>query len=224
LTTQEYEDILTSDCERCHRRGSLALVMNTGLNLLFQCTGCRCEVAYSLPVVAKKVVYLDQFVLSNIVKAKEARWEPLHARLVELAAMQLIVCPFSEVHREESLLDSRWRDRFKMLYRSIGGVGFRLPEEIEAAQLLSAMCSWLGSPGPTVGEAAWEESFETDPHRWTCTPAFFEGVVVKLLMAMGYGGVAGQGTVTGKSGDGGIDGVIRQDKMGLEVVCIQSKR
>jgi restriction system protein len=58
----------------------------------------------------------------------------------------------------------------------------------------------------------------------TCTPGFFEGVVVKLLMAMGYGGVAGHGAVTGKSGDGGIDGVIRQDKLGLDVVCIQAKR
>ena len=52
----------------------------------------------------------------------------------------------------------------------------------------------------------------------TSTPAFFEGVVVKLLMAMGYGGVAGHGTVTGKSGDGGIDGVIKQDTLGLDVV------
>src|SRR5208283_5978682 len=58
----------------------------------------------------------------------------------------------------------------------------------------------------------------------TCSPAFFESVVVKLLMAMGYGGVAGQGTVTGKSGDGGIDGVIKQDKLGLDVVCILAKR
>jgi restriction system protein len=57
-----------------------------------------------------------------------------------------------------------------------------------------------------------------------CSPAFFESVVVRLLMAMGYGGVAGHGTVTGKSGDGGIDGVIKQDKLGLDVVCIQAKR
>ncbi len=57
-----------------------------------------------------------------------------------------------------------------------------------------------------------------------CSPAFFESVVVRLLMAMGYGGVAGHGTVTGRSGDGGIDGVIRQDKLGLDVVCIQAKR
>lgn len=58
----------------------------------------------------------------------------------------------------------------------------------------------------------------------TCSPSFFESVVVRLLMAMGYGGVAGHGSVTGKSGDGGIDGVIRQDKLGLDVVCIQAKR
>lgn len=57
-----------------------------------------------------------------------------------------------------------------------------------------------------------------------CSPAFFERVVVRLLMAMGYGGVAGEGTVTGKSGDGGVDGVIKQDKLGLDLVCIQAKR
>jgi restriction system protein len=45
-----------------------------------------------------------------------------------------------------------------------------------------------------------------------CSPGFFESVVVKLLMAMGYGGVAGDGAVTGKSGDGGIDGLIKQAK------------
>src|SRR5262245_25714281 len=42
----------------------------------------------------------------------------------------------------------------------------------------------------------------------TCSPAFFEHVVVKLLLAMGYGGVAGEGSITGRPGDGGIDGVI----------------
>jgi restriction system protein len=57
-----------------------------------------------------------------------------------------------------------------------------------------------------------------------CSPSFFESVVVRLLMAMGYGGVAGHGSVTGRSGDGGIDGVIKQDKLGLDVVCIQAKR
>lgn len=57
-----------------------------------------------------------------------------------------------------------------------------------------------------------------------CSPAFFEQVVVRLLRAMGYGGVTGDASVTGKSGDGGIDGIIKEDKLGLDVVCIQAKR
>jgi restriction system protein len=58
----------------------------------------------------------------------------------------------------------------------------------------------------------------------TCSPGFFEQVVVRLLWAMGYGGVAGDASVTGKSGDGGIDGIIKEDKLGLDVVCVQAKR
>jgi len=57
-----------------------------------------------------------------------------------------------------------------------------------------------------------------------CSPGFFEQVVVRLLRAMGYGGVTGDASVTGKSGDGGIDGIIKEDKLGLDVVCIQAKR
>lgn len=53
---------------------------------------------------------------------------------------------------------------------------------------------------------------------------FFEQVVVKLLLAMGYGGTTGEGLATGRSGDGGIDGVIKEDKLGLDVVSIQAKR
>ena len=58
----------------------------------------------------------------------------------------------------------------------------------------------------------------------TCSSGFFEQVVVRLLRAMGYGGISGDATVTGKPGDGGIDGVIKEDKLGLDVVCIQAKR
>lgn len=56
-------------------------------------------------------------------------------------------------------------------------------------------------------------------------PAFLERVVVNLLTAMGYGGGdAAMGQVTGRSGDGGIDGTIREDALGLDEVYIQAKR
>jgi restriction system protein len=55
-------------------------------------------------------------------------------------------------------------------------------------------------------------------------PAFFERAVVKLLVAMGYGGADGTATVTQQSHDGGIDGVIDRDALGLDRVYIQAKR
>jgi restriction system protein len=59
----------------------------------------------------------------------------------------------------------------------------------------------------------------------SCTPAFLEQLVVELLVAMGYGGsVEDAGKAIGQSGDGGIDGVIKEDKLGLDVVVVQAKR
>ena len=55
-------------------------------------------------------------------------------------------------------------------------------------------------------------------------PYFFEEAVVKLLIGMGYGGELGKGWATRKSNDGGIDGVIDQDLLGLNKVYIQAKR
>ena len=59
----------------------------------------------------------------------------------------------------------------------------------------------------------------------SCTPVFFEKLVVDLLIKMGYGGSrADAGQVLGKSGDGGIDGMIKEDKLGLDVIYVQAKK
>lgn len=57
------------------------------------------------------------------------------------------------------------------------------------------------------------------------TPPFFERIVVELLVKMGYGGSrADAGKAIGRAGDGGIDGIIKEDKLGLDVIYIQAKR
>jgi restriction system protein len=57
------------------------------------------------------------------------------------------------------------------------------------------------------------------------SPAFFERLVIDLLVAMGYGGSRQDaGRAIGKSGDGGIDGIIKEDKLGLDVIYVQAKR
>lgn len=57
------------------------------------------------------------------------------------------------------------------------------------------------------------------------SPRFFERLVVDLLLKMGYGGsLKDAGQTIGQSGDGGIDGIIKEDKLGLDVIYIQAKR
>jgi restriction system protein len=57
------------------------------------------------------------------------------------------------------------------------------------------------------------------------SPSFFEQLVIDLLVKMGYGGSkADAGKAIGRSGDGGIDGIIKEDKLGLDVIFVQAKR
>ena len=57
------------------------------------------------------------------------------------------------------------------------------------------------------------------------SPAFFEGLVVDLMIALGYGGSRAEaGKALGKSGDEGIDGIINEDKLGLDIIYLQAKR
>jgi restriction system protein len=55
-------------------------------------------------------------------------------------------------------------------------------------------------------------------------PTFLEQLVLRLLTAMGYGGRAGAAEHLGRGGDQGLDGMIRQDTLGLDRVYVQAKR
>lgn len=58
-----------------------------------------------------------------------------------------------------------------------------------------------------------------------CSPAFFEKLVVDLIIRMGYGGSRKDaGQALGKTGDGGIDGIVKEDKLGLDTIYLQAKR
>lgn len=57
------------------------------------------------------------------------------------------------------------------------------------------------------------------------SPSFFEKLVIELLVKMGYGGsIKDAGKAIGKSGDEGIDGIIKEDKLGLDIIYVQAKR
>jgi len=59
----------------------------------------------------------------------------------------------------------------------------------------------------------------------SCSPTFFEQLVVELLVKMGYGGSRKDaGERIGQTGDGGIDGIIKEDRLGLDTIFLQAKR
>ena len=113
----------------------------------------------------------------------------------------------------------------------------RFPEFV-AFRALRHDRSGDGEATTSNGEATPEEALETAYQRVrgtleveildrvkTATPAFFERLVVELLVAMGYGGsLRDAGQAVGRSGDGGVDGIIKEDRLGLDVLYVQAKR
>jgi len=106
------------------------------------------------------------------------------------------------------------------------------------AQATVTPVSQRGVAAPEIDESTPEESFAQAYQRLrinleaelldqvkSSTPSFFERLVIDLLVAMGYGGSRQDaGNVIGRSGDGGIDGTIKEDKLGLDVIYVQAKK
>jgi restriction system protein len=114
----------------------------------------------------------------------------------------------------------------------------RFPEYQAFRSLRRGGGQQLGEAAPEAQEATPEELLESGYRQLrstlatdllhqvkTASPSFFERLVVELLLRMGYGGTAEDaGQVVGKSGDGGIDGIIKEDRLGLDIIYVQAKR
>jgi len=75
-----------------------------------------------------------------------------------------------------------------------------------------------------IGEVEAEVASELVRRLHAAEPSFLEHVVLELLLAMGYGGVYGESEHLGRTGDKGVDGVIKRDALGLERIYVQAKR
>lgn len=85
------------------------------------------------------------------------------------------------------------------------------------------------TPEEALDEAYWRLRLDLEAELLdqvkSASPSFFERLVVELLVSMGYGGTRRDaGQAVGKSHDGGIDGIIKEDRLGLDVIYIQAKR
>lgn len=114
----------------------------------------------------------------------------------------------------------------------------RFPEFVEFREASKASGDSKSSALPIAAEQTPEETLELAHQSLrqslaqdilsrilSCSPTFFETLVVDLLVKMGYGGSRRDaGERVGQSGDGGIDGIIKEDRLGLDAIYLQAKR
>lgn len=167
-TLQRDELHTTTDCRACGASGSFRPRGVTGQFFLKMCSACRYYRHWPLPTITKKIIYLDQLALSGMVKVKEPFWPALQAKLGSLVYLQLVVCPTSEIHEDESLLDFARRSELKDMYRSFAGHDrFRLRHEVEQRQLLRSIRRYLRVANGKPQDSGWVDAFERDPHLWS---------------------------------------------------------
>ena len=110
----------------------------------------------------------------------------------------------------------------------------QFPEFVQFKNLKREKVSELSSEQPGTPEEVLENAFQNlrqslanellDQIK-SSPPSLFEKIVVELLVGMGYGGtLKDAGQAIGKSGDEGIDGIIKEDRLGLDIIYIQAKR
>jgi hypothetical protein len=123
-----------------------------------RCRSCMGAEQHSLPAIEKTVLYLDQFAVSNLMKAlhpehrhrverrgaAEARfWCDLFDRLERLVKLHVLVCPYSEAHWRESFVASQFEE-LRRMYEHLGGdARLEDPGIVKRGQVLRAFEGWL---------------------------------------------------------------------------------
>jgi hypothetical protein len=157
-----------ADCAQCGARDAVGLLMVSKMVALRRCRVCMRDTRQELPVPpSPRVLYLDQWALSSLAKARhpETRerfaseddraagggsWPRLMARIERLVKANLLVCPRSSIHRAESSLDSRLWDALRRVHVHVSGDARLLDHaEVKRGQLYAGFCAWLDGVEPS---------------------------------------------------------------------------
>jgi hypothetical protein len=163
-------------CPECGAVESFGVVHINRRHFFRRCVNCSFEARFPLPELRKTVIYLDQFVISNMMKELDPQGSPkskgshdgfyllLFERLERLSKLQLIVCPDSILRENESLVHSQYK-KFRRIFRQLShGVSFRDPELLLNDEVIDSFRAWAGFP-PI--EANWRpRAFSANPHDW----------------------------------------------------------
>jgi hypothetical protein len=143
-------------CPNC-RRDAFGVLMIGGTSMVRRCKECFYDEQFQLPDVDKSIVYLDQMAISNMTKilhpelsagrAIDPFWREMFERIDFLCRLQVLVCPDSQTHREESAV-APYAAELKRIYELFShGATFNFGTEVLERQLLEYLQNWL-SGGP----------------------------------------------------------------------------
>lgn len=140
-------------CPKCGKKEFGVLMINS-YNYVRRCAECRHDESYSLPRLSRKVIYVDQFAISDMMKSinphvgKMSKVDPFFRTLFEkldrLNKLQLIICPDSQNHFNESLV-SPFYSALKRLYEQLShGTTFYDPGTIKRFEITNNFFEWIG--------------------------------------------------------------------------------
>lgn len=141
---------------KCPRCGKEAFgVLGIGVGYTRRCRECWHTEGFSLPKLSRKVIYLDQYVLSNMMKAINPKvkvrsgtdlsfYKQLFVKLDRLMKLQLIICPSSSTHRNESLTSINYDEIKRITEHFSLNISFFPNSTIQRFQVSSDFRQWLG--------------------------------------------------------------------------------
>ncbi|MBU3697501.1 hypothetical protein [Dechloromonas sp.] len=163
-------NVVLGDCPGCGGKACFGNVMITGNKLSRGCKQCRYWTYVNLPPVSKKIVYLDQSILSAAFKGGDARAVQAVERVSQLASKQLLVAPHSNLHEDET---HQWAgyggktpvELMKFIERTARGLEFKNSYSVEEAQAYKGFKAFLAGASPQY-ELDEKDAVSGDIHEW----------------------------------------------------------
>ena len=181
---RENSHVIIKKCPRCHKKAFRRLDI-FGDSIMWKCKKCAETGREKLFRIEKKIIYLDQFGYSNILKStlrnNNDKWNKLGDRIRELVEDQIIVCPYSTVHQTETEFYETYYKEITDLYRNFSaGIAFKHPHRIEQNQILQSLLNFLSEDDSKPHEFPWKNALHSNPHKWSSRFSVFTNIRIDL--------------------------------------------
>lgn len=162
---------ILGDCPGCGGNNTYGNVMIPGGEYVFRgCGQCDFSSHIYLPEIHKKVVYLDQFLLSGAFRGGDSRFVEIVDRVSKMCSLQLLVAPYSSVHEDETHLwrahDGRSHAKLMdFIKQTSRGSEFKSSHEVEKTQIIKGFQAFLAG-GPVGYLLEERDAIKGDIHGW----------------------------------------------------------